>query len=680
MAREPVAHLVGAVESPAAGRKGALVARGAYGVKRVVFPAGEMTLPARRLLRKRLGSELDAVRDLLRKAESLTSGAGAIGAAGPAAEDGRFLAAEPRPEAPVEDDGIGAAKRRKVSPFVQPEGAPRRMTPPDQRERLAGRLATLAAVLPDHVVAFLQNQSGGDADPHGDGGEVEIDVHSMKEGALSCLKTLLDKFAPEGTPKSHERAAVGGSGVSCLSQHQDAADKIAPVDVDDLGGVSPVALRDIAEEYGELVDAIGVQLLSPLPRKYIDLAEHDEYVDICGDASPVVFPAKAGETSSSSSDFDTSSSDSDSESSSDSDSDESVSITPPPPPPPALITSSPPAPATLSKDNVPQEQAPEAVQSAEQEESLDQCAKPAPTTSRSPALAALPKDNDTSAQPQEPAPEAVQSAEQEESLDQCAKPAPTTSRPPAPAAPPKDNDTSAQSSQAAHSAELEVLRDQHAEPAPTVRLITSSPPAPAALPKDNDKSAQPPEPATLAMEDDVPAQPPEPASLPKENDASAQPPEPAPEPVRIAEPEGLHDLSAAPKPTAITNLIAKAQDALERRRQEEKERAREKARRELLEVERAALPDERIHPRDMEALGIAAFEHVVSTVVDARTARPRVSCGGGLRVAPGGPSVLQQLGLFLKADGGGGGEEEERRLGLVPDGGRDMEMEEGEIR
>ncbi|KAL6899695.1 hypothetical protein ACP4OV_006353 [Aristida adscensionis] len=88
----------------------------------------------------------------------------------------------------------------------------------------------------------------------------------------------------------------------------------------------------------------------------------------------------------------------------------------------------------------------------------------------------------------------------------------------------------------------------------------------------------------------------------------------------------------APTARPVTDLIAKAQAVLERRR------ARERARRELLEVERVALPDESIRQRDMEELGIAEFEHIVST------ARAPVSGGGGGR-----PSVLQQLGFFLRS-------------------------------
>ncbi|XP_062224465.1 uncharacterized protein LOC133922998 [Phragmites australis] len=675
-AQEPAAQRVGVEESSAPGRKGALVRRNAFDVKREIFAVGEMPALARRLLRKRLGSELDAVRDILRKVEILFPDAGETRMAVPTDKDGWFMAAEPRPEAPMEDDGSRAAKRRNVSPFAEQAEEKPRMTS-DQRRRLAGRLASLAAVLPDHVVAFLQNQRGGDADPHGYGGEIEVAVHCLKDAALSKLKELLDKFVPESTPKNHERAAMDGSGVSCLSQHQDAVEKIAPVEEDEgedvylCGGVSPKALRDIAEEYDELVDGIGVQPLSPLARKYVDLNEQDAYVDICGEGSPVVLLAKAGETRSSprsrssdsdasSSDSDASSSDSDSSSSSDSDSDESVS-------------SPPPLPVLHKEDDTPAQilaSAPGVVQIAEAEELQEQCFAPALTarliTSSPPAPAALPKENVTSPQPPEPV---------------------------------RDAEYSNRTSLPHRSSwEQENLQDLSAAPAPAsaARLITTSPPALAALPKENNNSPQPPEPvrdaeysAKQEKLQDLSAAPgpmaslitsslPTAAALHKENDTSAQPPEPAPETVQIADPEEPQDQIAEPEPAAgpITDLIAKAQEAIERRRRQERERARKKARQELLEVERAALPNERIHPLIMEALGIAAFEHIVSTVEDANTARARVN-SGELRVAPDCPSILQQLGLFLKADVGG--EEREQLLGSAP-GPEDMDVEEGEIR
>jgi hypothetical protein len=108
-----------------------------------------------------------------------------------------------------------------------------------------------------------------------------------------------------------------------------------------------------------------------------------------------------------------------------------------------------------------------------------------------------------------------------------------------------------------------------------------------------------------------------------------------------------------------------------------------KARQVLLELERAALPDERIHPLDMELLGIAAFEHVVSTVRDARTAQPQVNDEVDLRFSPGRPSILQQLGVFLKADGGGDEEDQGEQLpplAVASDGeDMDMEIEDGQI-
>jgi hypothetical protein len=61
-----------------------------------------------------------------------------------------------------------------------------------------------------------------------------------------------------------------------------------------------------------------------------------------------------------------------------------------------------------------------------------------------------------------------------------------------------------------------------------------------------------------------------------------------------------------------------------------------------------------------------------------------VNYGVGLSVSPGRPSILQQLGLFLKADGGGEEEEgEEERpppLAVASDGeDMDMEVEDGQI-
>ncbi|KAL6899635.1 hypothetical protein ACP4OV_006293 [Aristida adscensionis] len=153
------------------------------------------------------------------------------------------------------------------------------------------------------------------------------------------------------------------------------------------------------------------------------------------------------------------------------------------------------------------------------------------------------------------------------------------------------------------------------------------------------------------------------AVLPEESATSAQAlPEAALEAVRsaAAEPEKRLDVAAAapcaakekpqdtiqraaPTASRMSVLLVKAREAQDVRRRQGKGWEREKARRALAEVERAAPPDERIHPRDMRELGIATFEYIVST------ARPTVS-GGGRRAPRGRPSLLQRLGVFLKPD------------------------------
>jgi hypothetical protein len=599
--------------------------RNVFGVKRVVIPVAEMSVPDRRDLGKRLRSELDAVRALLSKAELYSCVSGVAG------KGDRLFA----PDAPVAvDDGCRAAKSRKVSPFAERA----RESKPDDRERLAGRLASMAAALPDHVVAFLQNRSVGDADSRGDDGEIEMDdVQSMKDGALFQLKMLLDKFAPESTPKllvdkfapevstpksRGGRAPLAASGISCLSQaqHQEAGSRMPPVQEEEeeeeeginiCGGVSRIAIRDIAEEYGELVNDIGVQLLSPLQRKYVDLAEEDRYVDICGDASPVVFPAKTCDSSSpslsTSSDSDATSTDSDSSSSSPEALPKEHSCCRAGEPVPA-----PEADPIQGKHNTqPPEPAPEAIHIAEPE---NQCAAATvfAVTKSPPALTVLPKECGILAQQPEQAPETVQIAEPEELKEKCAA------------------------------------------PGATVHPITGSAPPPAVLPNENDTSSQPaPVPAPVA--------------------AQIAQPQPQPHPHPQPQPQEVQDEGAR---TKTNDLIAMA-------RQERKRRAMAKARQVLLELERAALPDERIHPLDMELLGIAAFEHVVSTVRDARTAQPQVNDEVDLRFSPGRPSILQQLGVFLKADGGGDEEDQGEQLpplAVASDGeDMDMEIEDGQI-
>ncbi|CAN6245465.1 unnamed protein product [Urochloa humidicola] len=70
---------------------------------------------------------------------------------------------------------------------------------------------------------------------------------------------------------------------------------------------------------------------------------------------------------------------------------------------------------------------------------------------------------------------------------------------------------------------------------------------------------------------------------------------------------------ATPSPTmsSAAEPLDKAREILKRRRLEEIARARESCRQEVLEMERTALPDETIHPRDLLELGIA-FEYAVT--------------------------------------------------------------------
>ncbi|CAD6243713.1 unnamed protein product [Miscanthus lutarioriparius] len=89
---------------------------------------------------------------------------------------------------------------------------------------------------------------------------------------------------------------------------------------------------------------------------------------------------------------------------------------------------------------------------------------------------------------------------------------------------------------------------------------------------------------------------------------SAQPPsEPASGTAQSGEAKKVKDVQrAAPKIVYLAGLIYRA-----------------KVRRGLMEMEKAVLPDESIHPRDLQRLGIAEYGH---------------------------PSIMRQLGLFLKAN------------------------------
>ncbi|KAF8765705.1 hypothetical protein HU200_008206 [Digitaria exilis] len=70
---------------------------------------------------------------------------------------------------------------------------------------------------------------------------------------------------------------------------------------------------------------------------------------------------------------------------------------------------------------------------------------------------------------------------------------------------------------------------------------------------------------------------------------------------------------AMPAPTKgfVAKPVDKAREIEKRRRLDEIAQARERCRQEVLEIERTALPDETIYPRDLEELGIA-FQYAVT--------------------------------------------------------------------
>ncbi|RLN08394.1 hypothetical protein C2845_PM11G10510 [Panicum miliaceum] len=135
----------------------------------------------------------------------------------------------------------------------------------------------------------------------------------------------------------------------------------------------------------------------------------------------------------------------------------------------------------------------------------------------------------------------------------------------------------------------------------------------------------------------------------RERDLRAPPPDPAPEALQSTEPEIVPgdgvDTTAPPALLPEENVVIPAQlpsrpasevarsaeQAKVRRVQRAAPKAvclpgaifRAKVRRELMEMERAVLPDESVHPRDLRRLCIAEY---------------------------GRPGIMRQLGLFLKAD------------------------------
>jgi len=174
---------------------------------KVLTVGGEMS--ARELLQKRLASELDVLRCLLKKAELISRRGACKGGAPATGKKERFLASKQRSE-PMVDGGGNApsVKRRKISALVEQKQkqirAPRMSQ--EERNQLAGCLSSLSLELPGHIVEFLLKQFG-DADTHG---EIEIDFDSAEDSILFELKTQLDKFAQE---RPHRRGCPpGGKG------------------------------------------------------------------------------------------------------------------------------------------------------------------------------------------------------------------------------------------------------------------------------------------------------------------------------------------------------------------------------------------------------------------------------------------------------------------------------------
>ncbi|CAN6252230.1 unnamed protein product [Urochloa humidicola] len=151
--------------------------------KRTSTRSGAEAGPALDRLHRRMASELEALHELVKKAELICS------------KSKRTLAAEPRMEA---GDKTPSAKKRKVSPLPEQNQkqskAPPRMSA-DERKQLAGRMASLVTV-PDDFAEFLQKRLGGDAE------DFEIDFHSAEDSVLFELQAWLDKLAAEERPKA----------------------------------------------------------------------------------------------------------------------------------------------------------------------------------------------------------------------------------------------------------------------------------------------------------------------------------------------------------------------------------------------------------------------------------------------------------------------------------------------
>jgi hypothetical protein len=122
-------------------------------------------------------------------------------------------------------------------------------------------------------------------------------------------------------------------------------------------------------------------------------------------------------------------------------------------------------------------------------------------------------------------------------------------------------------------------------------------------------------------------------------------------------------------------LLAEGNAAMEARRAEDEAESkrkrdleREKARQALQEMERTVEINDNVHPKDLEMLGTATTEHIVSSVDETS---PEHSQDGMPNFLPCSGNMLEKLGLFMKVD-----DEEEEEEPSVPSS---KDGEDGEI-
>ncbi|KQK00211.1 transcription factor GTE10 isoform X2 [Brachypodium distachyon] len=123
-------------------------------------------------------------------------------------------------------------------------------------------------------------------------------------------------------------------------------------------------------------------------------------------------------------------------------------------------------------------------------------------------------------------------------------------------------------------------------------------------------------------------------------------------------------------------LLAEGNAAMEARKAEaeaeskrKRDLEREKARQALQEMEKTVEINDNVYPKELEMLGTATTEHIVSSVDETS---PEHSQDGMPSFLPGSGSMLEKLGLFMKVDE----EEEEEEPNSIPSS---KDAEEGEI-